>query len=120
VSSGNSASLFTCSGKVSADDCTSSNSTASSISPVASLGFTASAPRATTWPVRVTTLSRRSAEACSKQAPVALTTHWVTPKLSRRSMKSRCPWSRLRWTQPERRAGWPTCVARSSPQVWVR
>jgi hypothetical protein len=39
------------------------------------LGFTASAPRATTVPDIVTTLSGRSADAASKLGLAALTTH---------------------------------------------
>src|SRR3954471_18334364 len=30
------------------------------------------------------------------------------------------PWSRRRWTQPERRAVEPASLSRSAPQVWVR
>ena len=84
-------SVFTCSGSVSAVDCTARSSTASSTSPVGSLGLTASGPRATTVPVSVTTLSSRSPDAASKHGLEAFTTHWVRPKLSRRSMKSSCP-----------------------------
>jgi hypothetical protein len=76
---------------VSAVDCAVTSSTASSTSPVGSFGLTASAPRATTIPVIVTTLSSRSPEAASKLALVAFTTHWVMPWWSRRSMKRRLP-----------------------------
>ena len=79
MSSGNSASELTCSGNGSATDWTSRLSTASSISPVGSLGLMASAPRATTVPLIVTTVSRRSAEAAAKLGLEASTTHWVRP-----------------------------------------
>src|SRR2546425_7815703 len=66
MSSGYSTSLLTWIGRGSATERISRSSTASSISPVGSLGFTAAGARATTVPVTVTTLSRRSPSAVLK------------------------------------------------------
>ena len=79
VSSGNSASLLTCSGSDSAADCRVSSSTTSSISPVGSRGLTAAGARGTTFPATVITLSSRSASAALNSGLELSSTHWVIP-----------------------------------------
>jgi hypothetical protein len=72
-------SLLTGSGSGSAVACIASSPTATSTSPVASRGLTASGARATTWPVTVITLSRRIASAVLSSGLAPSTTHWITP-----------------------------------------
>ena len=66
-------------GRVSAIDCTTISAASSSTAPVASLGFTVAASRATTLPVTVITLSLRTASAVLKTGLETSTTTWVTP-----------------------------------------
>ena len=72
-------SLLTWRGSGSAHDWTLRSATASSISPVASFGLTASGPRGTTVPVTVITLSSRSPSAVLKCGLAPSKTHWVIP-----------------------------------------
>ena len=76
------------------------------------------AARATS-PEALTTNSERIREATAWASgeSVASTTTWVIPCRSRRSRKMSWPWSRRRWTQPDRRALMPASAARSWPQV---
>jgi hypothetical protein len=48
-----------------------------------------------------------------------LKTSWVRPSLSRRSMKTRFPWSRYECTQPDKVTFFPVSSKRSWPQVCV-
>ena len=79
MSSGYSASALTWIGSVSAVDSTVSSSTATSTSPVTSLGLMAAGARATTLPVTLITLSRRTDSAAAKPGLPVSNTHWVRP-----------------------------------------
>jgi len=86
-------------------------------------GLDAALPgRSRTTPSTCTANSPRTsaATACTSGWSSLLTLTCVSPYRSRRSKKTRPPWSRWRWTQPARRTVCPQCEARSSPQVWVR
>ena len=103
-------------------DTMSSVSTRSSTSPVARFGFTSSGARATTSPSARSTNSLRTPCAASAAAGACsgLTTSWQRPARSRRSMKTRPPWSRRRWAQPASVMRRPTCSGRGSPHIMSR
>ena len=84
---------------------TSSSSTWSSTAPVGMFGFTFSGVRAVTSPVarRTNSLRMSCAAFAASGERSGLTTSWPTPVESRRSMKTRPPWSRRRATQPGER-----------------
>jgi hypothetical protein len=94
----------------------------SSMSPVASLGFSVPSRRRATKPATVSVNSGRTrlATAWASGCSVRSITTWVIPCRSRMSRKIRCPRSRRRWTQPASRASAPASEARSAPAVCVR
>ena len=88
-----------------------------STAPVAMFGLTVSGERATTVPSARSTDSTRAAWATARAAGATSgsMTSWTIPERSRRSMKTRPPWSRLRAVQPEAIACAPIASAENSP-----
>ena len=85
--------------------------------PVGRFGLTFSGARAATSPVARRTNSFRMscAAAAASGDRSGLTTSWLMPVESRRSMKTSPPWSRRRATQPASVWRSPTWPGRSSP-----
>lgn len=79
-----------------------SSETTSSILPVSILGLISSGARSRILPVAVKTNSSRTDSARVKASLISgVTTSWMIPVWSRRSMKIRPPWSRRELTQPD-------------------
>ena len=92
----------------------SKSSTTNSILPVGMLGFTKSGSRSRMVPVAFKTNSSRTVSASLKDFSVSgVTTNWMMPVWSRRSIKIRPPWSRRELTQPST----VTCLPKKSCKV---
>ena len=97
-------------------------STWTSTSPVGMFGLTASGRAADdlALPPEDELVANAVRGRVRLRARSGLTTSWQSPVWSRRSTKTRPPWSRRVSAQPASVSRWPTCSARTSPHMRSR